>query len=112
MGSSSSDMTESEFRQEWVQKENTGETVIWQNKRFPDERLEQFRVRDGERDYSEKLYKARNSSQYIVKGYHLANEGFSCSADYDTSSSLDLFRKNIRGGYQTQIIRGRAYPLP
>ena len=93
MGSSSSDMTESEFRQEWKQVENTGETVIWQNKRFPEERLEQFRVRDGERPYSDQLYKVRNSSSYIVKGYHLANEGFSCSADYDTSKRFNIQKK-------------------
>ena len=111
MGSSSSDMTEAEFRQEWKQVENTGETVIWQNKRFPEERLEQFRVRDGERDYSSQLYKLRKNSPNIVNGYHLAQDGFSCSADYDTSIFLIIFRKNIRGSHQIETIGSGAHPI-
>lgn len=46
MGNNNSDMSEAEFRQKWRPIESAGSVSVWQNKENPDQKVEQYEVKE------------------------------------------------------------------
>jgi hypothetical protein len=88
MGSSSSEISESDFTQHWRVAHTVDNLTVWENRDDPHHQLEQYYVRDAEDDHTRRLLSLRRHSPYLVGAYTLAHDGMGCCTDRQGSTPL------------------------
>lgn len=86
MGSSHSEISESEFNKTWRVADTVDHLTIWQNKDNPAYQLEQYYVQDPENARTRQLYALRRHNPYLVGAYILNQDGFGCCTDRQGST--------------------------
>jgi len=84
MGTTHSDITETEFKKFWQQSDSLDGLTIWENKDNPVHQLEQYLIRNDDSPDFEELYHLRKNNPYLINAYALKHDGLSCGVDHET----------------------------
>jgi len=71
MGSNPTGITQQEFSKSWRQSDTLDGLTLWENKDDPNFQLEEYSVPDYDEPLTQKLYKMRKGSAYLVNAYSL-----------------------------------------
>lgn len=112
MGSSHSDISESEFNKSWRVVETVDYLTVWENRDNPAHQLEQYYVRDPEDANTRKLYTLRKHSPYLVGAYILRNDGFGCCTDRQGSTSTYTQARSSLNAFHFASQTSKTFPSP
>jgi hypothetical protein len=91
MGSSHSEISESEFSKTWQIADTVDQLTVWENKDNPAHQLEQYYIQDTDDDSRmRQLYTLRKHNPYLVGAYILRQDGFGCCADRQGSNKSTI----------------------
>lgn len=95
MGSTSSDITQSEFAKTWKVSDSLDHLTVWENKDDPTHQLEQYEIQNYDHPLTQQLYKLRNNSHYLVNAYALKKDGVAfCQNTHELSNSFPIQRRS------------------
>lgn len=88
MGSAGSEITQSEFAKAWKATATLDRLTVWQNRDDPSHLLEEYSVQDYDEPLTQRLYKLRRGSPYLVNAYSLRKDGLAlCETSHESSNS-------------------------
>lgn len=90
MGSANSDITQNEFNKAWKVSDRFDHLTVWENKDNPNHQLEEYLVQDYDDPLTQRLYRLRRNSPYLVNAYSLKKDGFGFCETTHESSNLSL----------------------
>jgi hypothetical protein len=87
MGSGATGITQGEFAKVWRVAGTLDGLTIWENKDNPSHQLEEYSVQDYDDPLTQRLYKLRKGSPYLVNAYSLDKDGFTfCDHSHHSST--------------------------